>query len=137
MNGLDQQSRALVGMAALSGFIAICAGAFGAHGVAEPQAKALLETGAQYQLIHALAAMACAMLHGRGLHRMMLAGWLFIGGSLLFSVSLYMLAMGRPENIGGGHTIGGLLLLAGWGCLALSAMGVVRPDRDEDEPSAL
>ena len=75
---MDGQSRALVAAAAASGFLAVSAGAFGAHGVVEPQAKALLETGAHYQLIHALAAMVCALLGRQGLSRSMLNGWVFL-----------------------------------------------------------
>jgi uncharacterized membrane protein YgdD (TMEM256/DUF423 family) len=129
---MDRQSRTLLGLAALSGFIAVCAGAFGAHGAAELQAKALLETGAHYQLIHALAAVACALLERHGLRRAVLAGWLFLGGALLFSGSLYLLAIGKPSILGAVTPIGGLLLLAGWASLALSALGVVRPDKDDE-----
>ena len=136
MNGMDTQSRALLGVAALSGFVAVCAGAFGAHGAAEPQARALLETGAHYQMIHALAAIACAILERHGLRRAVLAGWMFVGGGFLFSTSLYLIAIGQPPILGVVTPIGGLLMLAGWASLTLSAMGVVRPDKD-DEPAAL
>jgi uncharacterized membrane protein YgdD (TMEM256/DUF423 family) len=131
MNGMDTQSRALLGVAALSGFIAVSAGAFGAHGAAEPQAKALLETGAHYQMVHALAAMACAILERHGLRRAVLAGWSFVAGGMLFSFSLYFIAIGQPPVIGVVTPIGGLLMLLGWASLALSAMGVVRPDKDD------
>jgi uncharacterized membrane protein YgdD (TMEM256/DUF423 family) len=102
-------------LASLSGFIAVAAGAFGAHGVQDPRAKALLETGGHYQLMHALAVFACFVVW-----RLLqapaagIAAWLFLAGSLIFSCSLYALAFGAPRVMGAVTPIGGLLLLAGW-----------------------
>ena len=55
------QGRARLVLASLSGFLAVAAGAFGAHGAPTPEAKALLETGGHYQLVHALAAIAAVV----------------------------------------------------------------------------
>ncbi|HEY0052921.1 MAG TPA: DUF423 domain-containing protein, partial [Caulobacteraceae bacterium] len=63
--------------AALSGAVAVVAGAFAAHG-AGPQVKTLLTTGAHYQLVHAVAALVAVLLGAR------LAGWLMLVGSLIF-----------------------------------------------------
>lgn len=108
------QPRLWLSLAALSGFIGVGGGAFGAHGAADPAAKALLETGGHYQLIHALAVFACyAVLKGLGA-RAAAAAWLFLCGSLIFSGSLYLLALGAPRLMGAVTPIGGVLLLAGW-----------------------
>jgi uncharacterized membrane protein YgdD (TMEM256/DUF423 family) len=106
-------------LASLWGFMAVCAGAFGAHGVADPKAKAWLETGGHYQLIHALAVFACfaawRLLQAPAAG---VAAWLFLAGSLVFSGSLYLMAFGGPRALGAVTPIGGVLLLAGWAVLA-------------------
>jgi uncharacterized membrane protein YgdD (TMEM256/DUF423 family) len=114
-------------LASLSGFVAVAAGAFGAHGAPTPEAKALLETGGHYQLMHALAVFACFVVW-----RLLsapaagVAAWLFLAGGLIFSGSLYALAFGAPRVVGAITPIGGLLLLAGWLALAWSALAGTR-----------
>src|SRR5580693_9417650 len=87
-------------LAAASGFISVVAGAFGAHGATDPAAKDLLRTGAQYQAIHALAVLAwAALVRGEGAA----SSWaprLFLAGTVLFSGSLYALALGAPRLTG-------------------------------------
>lgn len=97
--------------AALSGALAVIAGAFGAHG-AEGKAAELLRTGGQYQLVHAVAALVALRLEARG------PGWLLVGGALLFAGSLYLLAFGAPRWLGPVTPLGGLLMIAGWLWLA-------------------
>ena len=118
---MDRSSRLILGLAALSGFLAIAAGAFGAHGVTDPVAKSWLETGGHYQLVHALGAIACVLL-GRQGFKAELSAWLFLVGALIFSGSLYLMALGAPHILGAVTPIGGLLLLAAWASLALSAL---------------
>jgi uncharacterized membrane protein YgdD (TMEM256/DUF423 family) len=113
--------------ASLSGFIAVAAGAFGAHGAPTPDAKALLETGGHYQLMHALAMFAC-FAAARGTKGAAVAAWLFLTGSLIFSCSLYALALGAPRIMGAVTPIGGLLLLAGWLTLAWTLFTGTRSD---------
>jgi uncharacterized membrane protein YgdD (TMEM256/DUF423 family) len=108
-------------LAALSGLLAVGFGAFGAHGVADPQSKDWLRTGATYQFIHALATLACAALAVSGAPRARHAPALFLGGSLLFSGSLYAMALGGPRLLGAVTPIGGLMFLAGWAVLAWAA----------------
>ena len=98
-------------LAALSGAIAVGAGAFGAHW-ASGQAAELFKTGGHYQLIHAVAAMVALRFAARG------PGWLFVVGSALFAGSLYALAVGAPRLVGIVTPIGGLLLIGGWVWLA-------------------
>ena len=106
-------------LASLSGFMAVCAGAFGAHGVSRPEAKMWLETGGHYQLIHALAVFACfAVWRPAPSKAAAAAAWLFLAGALIFSGSLYLMAFGGPRFLGAVTPIGGVLLLAGWLTLA-------------------
>lgn len=118
---MDLQPRLWTTLAALWGFIAVAAGAFGAHGVADPKAKEWLHTGAQYQLAHALAVFACFAvwrLYGGAAG---VAAWLFLAGSAIFAGTLYAMALGAPRILGAVTPIGGLLLLAGWAVLAWAA----------------
>lgn len=96
--------------AALSAALAVAAGAFGAHGAASPQAAEWLRTGAQYQLVHALAALVLVqMLPGvRGPAATMLVG------AAIFAVSLYLMAVGAPRWFGAITPVGGTLLIGGW-----------------------
>jgi len=96
-------------LAALSAAIAIAAGAFGAHGAANPQAAEWLRTGGTYQLIHAVALLALARLPvGAGPSLGLLAG------SLIFAATLYAMALGAPRWLGAVTPIGGVLMIAGW-----------------------
>ncbi len=108
-------------LASLSGLIAVAAGAFGAHGVSDPQAKGWLQTGAQYQLMHALAVFACVMLWRLGGGSAAISAWLFLVGGLIFSGSLYLMALGGPKILGAVTPIGGVMFILGWAVLAWSA----------------
>ena len=119
---MDRYSRLLPVFAGLSGFLAVAAGAFGAHGVQDPAAKGWLETGGHYQLVHTAAALACWLVAGQGLPRARLSAWLFLAGALIFSGSLYLLAFGAPRLMGAITPIGGLVLLGGWAWLAFAAL---------------
>lgn len=101
--------------AALSGALAVAAGAFGAHGV-EGQAAEWLKTGGQYQLIHAVAALVAVRMGAR------VPAWLFIGGAAVFAGTLYLMALGLPRWLGAVTPIGGAALIAGWLCLAVTAL---------------
>ncbi|MDB5481234.1 MAG: hypothetical protein JWO83_2287 [Caulobacteraceae bacterium] len=114
-------------LAALSGLIAVAAGAFAAHGVAEPAAKEWLRTGANSEALHALAVLAVAALFHAGARRARWPPALFLLGSLVFSGSLYVMALGGPRWLGAVTPLGGLLLLAGWAALAWAAGERPRP----------
>lgn len=94
-------------LAALSGAMAVGAGAFGAHG-AEGTAREWLQTGGHYQLVHAVAALVALRLEARG------PGWLFVAGGLIFAGTLYAMALGAPRWLGAVTPVGGTLLIAGW-----------------------
>ena len=100
---------------ALSGALAVAAGAFAAHGAGE-RAADLLRTGAHYQLIHAVAAFV-ALGRVRGLA----AAWLFVIGGAIFAGTLYAMACGAPRILGAVTPVGGLALICGWLVLALGA----------------
>lgn len=103
--------------AGLLGFIGIALGAFGAHTLKDRLALSGMtpawQTAVLYQLLHAVALLA-------------LPDWawvrkLWLGGVILFSGSLYCLALGGPKFLGPITPIGGLALLAGWALLAWKA----------------
>ena len=102
-------------LAALSGAVAVAAGAFGAHG-AQAQAAEWLRTGGQYQLIHAVAVLVALRLEARG------PAWLFVAGGAIFGGTLYLMALGLPRWLGAVTPIGGTLLIAGWLWLAWGAV---------------
>lgn len=110
--------------AALSGALAVGAGAFGAH-AAHGQAAELLKTGGHYQLIHAVAALVAIRFGARG------PGWLFVVGAALFALSLYALAIGAPRLVGVVTPVGGALLIGGWIWLAWT-LGRVRDGTGAD-----
>jgi uncharacterized membrane protein YgdD (TMEM256/DUF423 family) len=113
-------------LAALNAFLAVAFGAFAAHGMHDPMAQELLRTGSTYEMTHALAMLACAGLAAAGLARPRIAPALFLAGAVLFSGSLYALALGAPHAIGIVTPFGGLCFLAGWlalGWAALSSPG--------------
>ena len=93
-------------LAALSAALAIVAGAFGAH-AAKPPAVEWLRTGATYQLIHAVAAIALP-------DRLRLPSWVLLVGAAIFAGSLYAMALGAPRMLGAVTPIGGMAMIAGW-----------------------
>ena len=111
-------------LAAINGFLAVAVGAFAAHAVADPQAKELLKTGSSYGFMHTMATLACATFIQVGARRARFAPAFFLGGVVLFSGSLYALALGAPRWIGAITPIGGLAFLTGWAVLAWAARGV-------------
>jgi len=111
-------------LAGLNGLMAVAAGAFGAHGVSDPAIKDWLRTGAQYQLAHAVAGLAClTLLRGEigPAAWAAWAGWLFGLGGLLFGGSLYAMALTGVRVLGAVTPLGGLLLLLGWAVVIYGA----------------
>ncbi|MBI2821090.1 MAG: DUF423 domain-containing protein [Acidobacteria bacterium] len=106
----------------LLAFAAVAAGAFGAHGLKSrlsPQMLDIFELAARYQVYHSLALMIVGL---AGPHaapaRLRWAGYGFIAGILLFSGSLYLLALTGASLWGAVTPIGGVSFLLGWLCLA-------------------
>lgn len=118
--------------AALLGAGAVMLGAFAAHGLAarlDPRALAVFDTGARYHLAHALAmALAALAMRGAARPRAQIAAALFGGGILLFSGSLYLLAVTGIRALGMVTPLGGLCFIGGWVMLALAALKLPRQD---------
>ena len=110
-------------LGAVSGFVAVAVGAFAAHG-AEPRAAELLRTGATYGFMHSMATFASATFMQVGARRARFAPAFFLSGVVLFSGSLYALALGAPRWLGMITPVGGLSFLVGWAVLAWAARGV-------------
>jgi len=109
---------ALLGWAALSGAVAVMAGAFGAHG-ASGRAAEWLRTGAEYQMVHAVAALVLLDRFRR------VAIW-WLAGAAVFAGSLYLMAVGAPRWLGMVTPFGGLGLIGGWIGLAWAAFREAR-----------
>ena len=109
--------------AAVGGFVSVAAGATAAHLPAGQRATELLRTGALYGMVHAAALIAVtAIMQSRdrlGL-ALTIAGWSFAGGMLLFSLSLFALALTGREGLGLITPFGGAGLLVGWAALAIN-----------------
>ena len=118
-------------LGAIFGFLGVAAGAFGAHALRDRLSADLLqvfETGARYQLIHALALVGVALARARFAGRALaIAGWMFAAGIVLFSGSLYALALTGFRAWGAVTPLGGLCFLAGWGSLAVALRGPTQP----------
>jgi len=110
----------------LLGFLGVAAGAFGAHGLRSRisiEMLAVFETAVRYQMYHVFAILLVAAAMGRlGDARLLsLAGWSFVAGIILFSGSLYALALTGVTTLGAITPLGGLAFLIGWACLAIFA----------------
>lgn len=103
----------------------VATGAFAAHGLKERLSSDDLETfqiAARYHMYHALALLAVAYAATRfGGGLVSASGWLFLAGIILFSGSLYLLAVSGVKVLGAVAPLGGAAFLAGWACLALAA----------------
>jgi uncharacterized membrane protein YgdD (TMEM256/DUF423 family) len=119
-------SRSWLVLAALGGFLSVGFGAFAAHGIRDPNAQELLHTGSLYGFMHCLAVFASLALVQAGASRARIAPALFLPGVVLFSGSLYALALGAPRMAGAITPIGGLLFLGGWLVLAWSSLQLPR-----------
>jgi uncharacterized membrane protein YgdD (TMEM256/DUF423 family) len=110
-------------LAAFNGFLAVALGAFAAHGLSSRLSEQLLatfQTGVQYHMYHALALTGIGILslHYPASTALRAGGYLFLAGMLIFSGSLYVLALSGIRWLGAITPIGGVAFLAGWGALA-------------------
>lgn len=113
-------------LGAVNAFLSVAAGAFGAHALRArlpADLLAVFETGARYEMYHALGLLAVAWLVGQApgwqAHA---AGWLLLAGIVLFSGSLYALALTGVRTLGAVTPLGGLAFLAGWVLFAWAAL---------------
>jgi len=109
---------AWLAIAATLGFLAVALGAFGAHGlqdVLDARGQELWQKAVLYQMFHAGALLAVAILHElRPRWRLGPSGVLFTAGTVVFSGTLYLLAVGAPRWLGAITPVGGVSFLAGW-----------------------
>ncbi len=114
--------------AALSGFLSVAFGAFGAHGlkgVLDAYSSAIFETAVQYQMFHTLGLLAIGVLQVSYPQRSFkVSGWCFLIGIAFFSGSLYILALSGLSWMGAITPIGGTAFLIGWGALVYQVRGL-------------
>lgn len=115
-------------VAAIFGGLSVATGAFASHALREKISERSLEifqTGARYQMYHALALLFVALLLSRTTPplptTLVVTGWLFIIGVTIFSGSMYALSLTDVKSLGAIAPIGGAALIAGWGTLAFAA----------------
>ncbi|HLK25679.1 MAG TPA: DUF423 domain-containing protein [Caulobacteraceae bacterium] len=120
------RTRLMLGLAALSGLLAVAAGAFGEHGEANAVAKDWLRTAAEYGLVHALAVYAAFALMRAGARFGEIAGWLLLAGGIAFAWSLALMALSGNQAFGLVTPVGGAAMLAGWLAMAVAALAGAR-----------
>ena len=114
-------------LGALINLLGVAGGAFGAHALRarlSPDMLAVFETGVRYQMYHGLAVLLVALAIGHfGAARLLvISGWSFVAGTVVFSGSLYALTLTDIRILGAITPIGGVLFLVGWICLVLFAL---------------
>ena len=118
-------TRLWISLGAANGFVAVALGAFAAHSLGDrlsPEALGWVETGARYQLYHALAMITVAFLALREIRPSSIlaaTGWAFLLGTILFSGSLYAMALVGWQQLSVAVPVGGVGLLIGWGALTV------------------
>ena len=114
-------------LASTSGLLAVAFGAFGAHALKarlDDYSLGVFETAVQYQFYHSLALLGVGilLLHQPQVALLRSSGWLFLVGMILFSGSLYLLALSGVKWLGAVTPLGGLAFIAGWGCLLAASL---------------
>jgi uncharacterized membrane protein YgdD (TMEM256/DUF423 family) len=118
--------RVFLALGAISAFVSVGAGAFGSHALKDrlsPDLLSVFEVGVRYEMYHAIGLVAVAWAAARwpgGVAAT--AGWLFVAGTVLFSGSLYALALSGVRALGAVTPFGGAAFLAGWALLAWAAL---------------
>ncbi|MBD2435246.1 DUF423 domain-containing protein [Nostoc sp. FACHB-110] len=114
-------------LAAVFGGLSVAAGAFASHALRDKISERSLEifdTGARYQMYHALALLLVALLMTRvesPSATLIASAWLFVIGIAIFSGSLYTISLTGVKSFGAIAPLGGLALIAAWGALAVAA----------------
>lgn len=112
-------------IAAISGLLAVMIGAFGAHGLKgriTTDLMAIFQTGVQYHFYHALALLLVGimMLQFPQVTLLKLSGWLLVAGMVIFSGSLYVMALTDIKWLGAITPIGGVAFIVGWLTMAIA-----------------
>lgn len=124
---LPPPARRFLALGALLALLAVALGAFGAHGLKErlaPDLLAVWKTAVDYHVYHALGLLAVGLLAIRLPDSRLLraSGWLMAAGVLVFSGSLYALALTGLRGLGAITPLGGVAFLAGWAVLAIAVL---------------
>lgn len=120
-------ARLIIQLAALLGALSVGIGAFAAHGLRKTLEAAgrfeTFETAVRYQFFHTLALLTVGVLWylKPELRSLGTVAWLWLGGILIFSGSLYVLCLTGITKLGAVTPIGGVLFIAGWIVLLLAA----------------
>lgn len=125
---MNADAKFISALGAICAFLAVALGAFGAHALSErlaPDMLAIYRTAVEYQFWHALGLVAVGIILQFSPETQLLkwSGWTMLAGILLFSGSLYALALTEIRILGAITPVGGLCFLAAW---ALLAVGVVK-----------
>ncbi|MEK4629242.1 MAG: DUF423 domain-containing protein [Solibacillus sp.] len=118
----------IIAIGSILGMLSVIIGAFGAHALkgkfAEEKYELTFETGVRYQMYHSLAIFLVGLLMGQlgEIQTLIVATYLFIGGIILFSGSLYMLSILGIRKFGAITPLGGLLFIAGWVCVLIAVL---------------
>ena len=127
---MNNHARTLLLFGAINGLLYVALSAFAAHGLkssVSPEQLGWFETAARYQGFHALALLGCGMLMQIYERRSFyLSGLLILLGIIIFSGSLYAMALGAPRWFGAITPIGGVSLIAGW---ALMIVGLLQEEK--------
>jgi uncharacterized membrane protein YgdD (TMEM256/DUF423 family) len=120
-------ARIFLSMAAIFAGLAVAVGAFGSHALREKlsdRSLEIFETGVRYQMYHALALLVVALLISqtdKPSTALVVTGWLFIAGIIIFSGSLYALSLTGIKYLGAITPLGGVAFIAAWLILAFAA----------------
>ena len=107
--------------AALAG-LAVALGAFGAHALKNrigADALGWWQIGVEYQMWHGLGTLALGLAGSRWMRT---PAWLLVGGAIIFSATLYAMALGAPRWLGAVTPLGGLAMIGGWALLSWRAL---------------
>src|SRR5215467_10665509 len=125
---INVMDRTFLLIGSVLGFLGVAFGAFGAHALRSRLSAdmlAVFETAVRYQMYHTFAILIVAAAIGRigDAAWLVIAGWFFVAGIVLFSGSLYALTLTGIGMLGAITPVGGLLFLIGWACLIVFAIG--------------
>lgn len=112
--------------------LGVAIGAFGAHGLEDKISEDMLanyQTGAQYQMYHALGLLLIGLIADKLSSSKLIraAGWLLTVGVVIFSGSLYILSISGNKTFGAITPIGGVCFIIGWACLAIAIWKQAKP----------
>lgn len=117
---------------AVLGFLAVLLGAFGAHGLApflSTKELANWHTAVLYQMFHGIALVGLGLWPKQKGREIQIAGWAFLVGTLLFSGSLYLMALIKVRALGAITPLGGALFLVGWGAMIKAALDLIKASK--------